>query len=27
VLDIVYLLIGAAFLGICVLYTFVCDRL
>jgi len=26
-LDIVYLLIGAAFLGICVLYTFACDRL
>jgi len=26
-LDIAYILIGAAFLGICVLYTFACDRL
>jgi hypothetical protein len=26
-LDIVYILIGAAFLGGCVLYTFACDHL
>jgi hypothetical protein len=26
-LDIVYLLVGAAFLGVCVLYAYVCDHL
>jgi hypothetical protein len=26
-LDVVYILIGAAFLGGCVLYAFACDRL
>jgi len=26
-LDVLYILIGAAFLGGCVLYTFACDRL
>ena len=26
-LDIIYLLIGAAFLGACVLYAIACDRL
>jgi len=26
-LDVLYLLIGAAFLGACVLYTYACDRL
>jgi len=26
-LDILYLLIGAAFLGACVLYAYACDRL
>jgi hypothetical protein len=27
VLDLVYLFIAAAFLGVCVLYTLACDRL
>jgi hypothetical protein len=26
-LDVIYILIGAAFLGGCVLYAFACDRL
>jgi len=26
-LDVLYILIGAAFLGVCILYTFACDRL
>jgi len=26
-LDIVYLLVGAAFLGVCVLYAYACDHL
>jgi len=26
-LDVIYLLIGAAFLGACVLYAYACDRL
>jgi len=26
-LDVLYILTGAAFLGVCILYTFACDRL
>ena len=26
-LDIIYLLVGAAFLGLCVLYAYACDHL
>lgn len=26
-LDVIYLLVGAAFLGICVLYAYACDHL
>jgi hypothetical protein len=26
-LDVIYLLVGAAFLGVCVLYAYACDHL
>jgi len=26
-LDVIYLLVGAAFLGLCVLYAYACDNL